>query len=659
MMSHLTPYLPTLSVLGWALFHVLWQASLIALAAAVGLRLLRSASAQSRYAMLCLALLLCIALPLQYVFSHSGQDVQSWQPDLLAIQDAETSATSSSHNQVDTSDDAALLASKHVNGYWQSWEPRFASVAPILVLLWSIGVAGMALRMCAGLLWVRQRVQAGSHQSNVFWQVKLQQLAQKMAIRGEIRLGISDEIESPFTVGWWRPMVIFPTALMSGMPPELLEALLAHEVAHVKRMDYLVNLLQSAIEILLFFHPAVWWMSRQIRIEREQIADDLAAGLLGEPRRLALALSELEQFQFSHPQLAQAAHGGNLMSRIKRLIRPVTPASVWSWKTALPLLSLSAACSLIYAQAATTTHTGGALPLVFANAVSAPAASIAPAPASSDMPTSSPTSLLASSAPDIQNTKLSKSKSVSITSATGTSFALVKPGDESSYMHTDRKGTREIALLKKKAKEEFLWFSENGQSYIIKDPAILAEANAAYKPMEALGEQMEVHGKKMEEHSKVMEEIGKQMEAVSIKEHSVDDALEAKMRAFETKMDAYGRKLEAAAAKLELAKNSEERAQAHKQMKAIEVEMRDVSKKLNQDTRALQRDQEKLRVALQPLEELGQKMEQASKPMQALGEQMDQLGKQMEVLSDKAEKQVKDLIQNAKQKGLALPTKDI
>lgn len=659
MMSNLTQYLPTLSVLGLALFHVLWQASLIAIVAAVGLRLLRSASAQSRYALLCLALLLCIALPLQYVVSHSGQDAQFWQPDLLATQNVDTSAASSSHNKVDASDDAALLTTQNLNGYWQTWEPRFASVAPILVLLWSIGVAGMALRMCAGLLWVRQRVQAGSHQSNVFWQARLQQLAKKMAIRGEIRLGISDEIESPFTVGWWRPMVIFPTALMSGMPPELLEALLAHEVAHVKRMDYLVNLLQSAIEILLFFHPAVWWLSRQIRIEREQIADDLAAGLLGEPRRLALALSELEQFQFSHPQLAQAAHGGNLMSRIKRLIRPVTPASVWSWKTALPLLSLSAACSLIYAQAATTNHTSGAAPLVFANAVSAPAASLAPALASSETLTSSPTSMLSSSAPDIQNTKSSKSKGVSISSATSSSFALVKPGDESSYMHTDRKGTHEITLLKKKAKEEFLWFSENGQSYIIKDPAILAQANAAYKPMEALGEQMEVHGKKMEEHSKVMEEIGKQMEAVSIKEHPVDDALEAKMRAFETKMDAYGRKMEAAAAKLERANNSEERAQAHKQMKAIEVEMRDVSKKLNQETRAFQRDHEKLRVSLQPLEELGKKMDQASKPMQALGEQMDQLGKQMEVLSDQAEKQVKDLIQNAKQKGLALPTKDI
>lgn len=89
------------------------------------------------------------------------------------------------------------------------------------------------------------------------------------------------------------------------MPPDLL-ALLAHELAHIRRHDYLVNLLQNVIEALLFFHPAVWWISR-VRLEREHIADDFAARQLGEPRRLALALSELERLQFS--TLAQAANG--------------------------------------------------------------------------------------------------------------------------------------------------------------------------------------------------------------------------------------------------------------------------------------------------------------------------------------------------------------
>jgi D-alanyl-D-alanine endopeptidase (penicillin-binding protein 7) len=125
------------------------------------------------------------------------------------------------------------------------------------------------------------------------------------------------------------------------MPPQLLEALLAHELAHVQRFDYLVNLGQNVIEALLFYHPAVWWISGRIRTEREQIADDVAARTLGEPRRLALALSELERFQFSTQHLAQAASGGDLMSRIKRLVRPDTQAL--NWKAAIPVLGLATA----------------------------------------------------------------------------------------------------------------------------------------------------------------------------------------------------------------------------------------------------------------------------------------------------------------------------
>ena len=97
------------------------------------------------------------------------------------------------------------------------------------------------------------------------------------------------------TAGWFKPVLLVPANLVTGMPPDLLEALLAHELAHVRRHDYLVNLLQFAAEILLFFHPTVWWLSRRIRIERERIADDMAAALIGQPRRLALALNALSR----------------------------------------------------------------------------------------------------------------------------------------------------------------------------------------------------------------------------------------------------------------------------------------------------------------------------------------------------------------------------
>jgi D-alanyl-D-alanine endopeptidase (penicillin-binding protein 7) len=127
------------------------------------------------------------------------------------------------------------------------------------------------------------------------------------------------------------------------MPPALLEALLAHELGHVQRHDYLVNLVQNVIEALLFYHPAVWWISHRIRLEREQIADDFAARWLGEPRRLARALSELERLQFSRHHLAQAAAGGDLAARIRRLLRP-DPRAL-DWRAAIPVLGLVLACA--------------------------------------------------------------------------------------------------------------------------------------------------------------------------------------------------------------------------------------------------------------------------------------------------------------------------
>jgi D-alanyl-D-alanine endopeptidase (penicillin-binding protein 7) len=138
-------------------------------------------------------------------------------------------------------------------------------------------------------------------------------------------------------------VVLVPASLVAGMPPQLLEALLAHELGHVRRHDYLVNLVQNVIETLLFYHPAVWWLSRRIRAEREQIADDFAARHLGEPRRLALALSELEKLQFSSHHLAQAANGGDLMARIRRLLRPSVQAL--NWKASIPVLGLAIVCA--------------------------------------------------------------------------------------------------------------------------------------------------------------------------------------------------------------------------------------------------------------------------------------------------------------------------
>jgi bla regulator protein BlaR1 len=303
--------------IGWTLLHFLWQGALIGCAVAVALVAMRNAGPRQRYALACGGLLLCLAWPALELVARltGGSDGGAGATMMTRISSAAF-----------VTDGAAL-----------SW---FQGKLPLIVVAWAACSAALTLRLGLGLLWIGRI--AKRHAGNPHWQAKLSRMALQIGVTREVRLRIVDNLASPITAGWWRPVVLVPASLISGMPPELLEALLAHELGHVKRFDYLVNLGQNVVETLLFYHPAVWWISSRIRIEREQIADDVAASHLGEPRRLALALSELERFQFSTHHLAQAANGGDLMSRIKRLLRP--DAEALNWKAAIPVLGLAAAC---------------------------------------------------------------------------------------------------------------------------------------------------------------------------------------------------------------------------------------------------------------------------------------------------------------------------
>src|SRR6185503_3583474 len=123
-------------------------------------------------------------------------------------------------------------------------------------------------------------------------------------------------------VGWVKPAVLLPAAALTGLSTVQLESLLAHELAHVRRHDYLVNLLQGLIETLLFYHPAVWWVSRQIRREREHCCDDIAVALCGDVKLYAGALAQLEELRGRVLEPALAATGGELLGRIRRLLQP-------------------------------------------------------------------------------------------------------------------------------------------------------------------------------------------------------------------------------------------------------------------------------------------------------------------------------------------------
>lgn len=303
-------YLPLVDALAWTLLQFAWQGILIGAVAALVLALLRDARPQARYLVACAALLCCLAWP---ALELAGR--------LCALRMAGAAPLPAGA--------AAMPQGGHAGDRWQSW----------LVGLWALGAALLALRLALGLAWIRSaRTSAPSGETDLFWQRRLSALAPRFGVTRPVRLLIGKTLAAPVTAGFWRPFVIVPATLLSGMPAELLEALLAHEMAHIRRGDYLVGVAQKMIEALLFYHPVVWWISARIRQERELAADALASQVTGEPRRLAKALSELELLQFAPHHLAPSAAGGDLLQRIRALTTPA-PAGAGRRSAAVALLA--------------------------------------------------------------------------------------------------------------------------------------------------------------------------------------------------------------------------------------------------------------------------------------------------------------------------------
>ena len=165
-------------------------------------------------------------------------------------------------------------------------------------------------------------------------------LGRRLGIGRAVALLESSAISVPMVVGWLRPVVLVPASALAGLPPRQLAAILAHELAHVRRHDYLVNLLQAAVETLLFYHPAVWWVSAQVRRERENCCDDLAVAVCGDRLGYARALADLEGLRAPASPLVLAASGGSLVERIRRLVGAPVHRPRRSWMAGVLALSL-------------------------------------------------------------------------------------------------------------------------------------------------------------------------------------------------------------------------------------------------------------------------------------------------------------------------------
>lgn len=299
---------PLTVALGWTLLHFLWQGLLVGLGTALVLWILRAAPAQTRHLAACLGLIVCLACPVVTLARFWPSPTNT----LIQSLPAEPAPQPLSERPL-------AVAERPGDSLASALRPAL----PWIVGVWLTGCIALLLRLGSGWVWLTRLRHQHSSPATPEWQRKLDALARRMGLARRPQLRLCAAVAGPLAHGWWKPAILLPGSLLTGMAPDLLEALLAHELAHIQRQDYLANLLQCITETLLFYHPTVWWISAKIRSTREEACDDLAAKAIGEPRRLALALAELDLFQLPAPALG--AHQGDLMTRIKRLLNPAPP----------------------------------------------------------------------------------------------------------------------------------------------------------------------------------------------------------------------------------------------------------------------------------------------------------------------------------------------
>src|SRR6266705_2700598 len=323
--------------LGWALVDSLWQDALAAAGLAALLALVPVRAARIRYAFATLTLALMLALPLATAVRLSG--------------------TSPQISDVVTATSPVTAAAPVADRIRAALEPAL----PWVVLVWFGGVVALSLRLASGWLVTRQLGRVGTSSVPAACREAVARLAARLRIRRPLRVLESAVVQVPAVIGWLRPVILLPASALTGLTPLQLDALLAHELAHVRRYDYLVNLIQSVIETLLFYHPAVWWASQQVREEREHCCDDLAVVVCGDAHLYATALLGMERLRVATPgfALAAAGRGGSLMGRIRRLVAPVQTEIFPRWMAGVIAVTLALGGAHLATGTAATGDRGG------------------------------------------------------------------------------------------------------------------------------------------------------------------------------------------------------------------------------------------------------------------------------------------------------------
>ena len=296
----------TMRTLGWSLLHFVWQGFALAAFASIAMTFFRRASA--RYIIGVLTLFAMVAsVAMTFVMLMNSQS---------ALQATEAVATP-----------VVLFAQKTF--FAQTVRPVLTGtpvvkslstqIFPLMVQFWLAGVFFFTLRTAGGLIYLERLRRAASFSVGPALLAKCRELQARLGINRVIRFCECSWLDAPAVIGWFRPVVVLPVRALTGLTEDQIEAVIAHELAHIRRFDAFVNLFQVAAESLLFFHPAVWWLNKRVRAERENCCDDVAVAACGNHLGYARALTTMEEWRAT-PAFSLAANGTPLAARISRIL---------------------------------------------------------------------------------------------------------------------------------------------------------------------------------------------------------------------------------------------------------------------------------------------------------------------------------------------------
>lgn len=334
-MESLIPFISDqiLFALGWMIVHAVWQIAGIGLLLWISLQIFRNKSAAFKYRLSISALGVLTILALgTFIYS-----IPEPNPE------ASMAMANSSHL-----DQWILANSNHLieaPSDWMILSKRIENWIPTLVQFWFLGAMLFLVKLGTSLSDIRNLRQKNHDPADTFWQELLERQIKLLHLAKSVRLLKSIYVDMPMTYGIWKPVILIPTALFLQLPPAQLEAIIAHELAHIKRHDYLVNLFQSFLEVVFFFHPIFWWISKTAKEQRENACDDLAISMGVAPKDLAFGLANVLNYTKNPaPEMAMAATKSKnpTLDRIKRIMgvkySPTQPTTLTSITMMITLL---------------------------------------------------------------------------------------------------------------------------------------------------------------------------------------------------------------------------------------------------------------------------------------------------------------------------------